>query len=70
MLRRPCLHTTIIKNRRQRVGGLREEAAHAHSTRTTHTANYLLGMPLVSDYLEEGLSLFGLSCEDFEINRL
>ena len=30
----------------------------------------LLGMPLVSDYLEEGLSLFGLSCEDFEINRL
>jgi hypothetical protein len=49
---------------------LREEAARAHSTRTTHTANYLLGMPLVSDYLEQGLSLFGLSCEDFEINRL
>lgn len=49
---------------------LREEAARAHSTRTTHTARYLLGMPLVSDYLEEGLSLFGLSCEDFEINRL
>jgi hypothetical protein len=49
---------------------LREEAARAHSTRTTHTANYLLGMPLVSDCLEEGLSLFGLSCEDFEINRL
>jgi hypothetical protein len=49
---------------------LREEAARAHSTQTTHTANYLLGTPLVSDYLEEGLSLFGLSCEDFEINRL
>ena len=49
---------------------LREEAARAHSTRTTHTANYLLGTPLVSDYLEEGLSLFGQSCEDFEINRL
>jgi hypothetical protein len=49
---------------------LREEAARAHSTRTTHTANYLLGMPLVGDYLEEGLSLFGRSCEDFEINRL
>jgi hypothetical protein len=49
---------------------LREEAARAHSARTTHTANYLLGMPLVSDYLEEGLSLFGQSCEDFEINRL
>ena len=49
---------------------LREEAARAHSARTMHTANYLLGMPLVSDYLEEGLSLFGQSCEDFEINRL
>jgi hypothetical protein len=49
---------------------LREEAGRAHSARTTHTANYLLGMPLVSDYLEEGLSLFGQSCEDFEINRL
>jgi len=49
---------------------LREEAARAHSTRTGHTANYLLGMPLVSDYLEEALSLFGQSCEDFEIDRL
>jgi hypothetical protein len=49
---------------------LREEAARAHSTRTTHTANYLLGTPLLSDQLEEGLSLFEHSCEDFEINRL
>jgi len=49
---------------------LREEAARAHSTRTTQTANYLLGMPLVSDYLEEALSLFGQSCEDFENNQL
>lgn len=49
---------------------LREEAARAHSNRTTHTANYLLGTPLVSDQLEEGLSLFGRSCEEFEVNRL
>jgi hypothetical protein len=35
-----------------------------------NTANYLLGMPLVSDYLEEGLSLFGLSCDEFEANPL
>jgi hypothetical protein len=49
---------------------LREEAARAHSTRTRHTANYLLGTPLLSDQLEEGLSLFGHSCEDFEIDRL
>jgi hypothetical protein len=49
---------------------LREEAARAHSTQTTHTANYLLGTPLLSDQLEEGLSLFGHGCQDFESNRL
>ncbi|HWB45245.1 MAG TPA: DUF3775 domain-containing protein [Hyphomicrobiaceae bacterium] len=49
---------------------LRAEAARAHSTRTTHTANYLLGTPLVADYLEEALSMFGLSCEEYESNRL
>jgi hypothetical protein len=49
---------------------LREEAARAHASRAEQTASYLLGMPLVADYLEEGFSLFGQSCEDFEINRL
>ena len=49
---------------------LREEAARAHVSRAEQTANYLLGMPLAADYLEEGFSLFGQSCEDFEINRL
>jgi hypothetical protein len=39
-------------------------------SRAEQTASYLLGMPLLADYLEEGLSLFGQSCEDFEINRL
>ncbi len=48
---------------------LREEAARAHSTRTTHTADYLLGIPLVGDYLEEGLSMFGHSCSDFLANQ-
>ena len=46
------------------------EPACAHRARTTHSADYLLGMPLLSDQLEEALSLFGQSCEDFEINRL
>jgi hypothetical protein len=46
---------------------VREEAARAHNERT---ALYLLGMPLLSDYLEEGLALLGYSCEPFEINRL
>ena len=46
---------------------IREEAARAHNKRT---AAYLLGMPLLGDFLEEGLSLLGYSCEEFEINRL
>ena len=46
---------------------LRAEALRAHNRRT---ASYLLGMPLLSDYLEEGLAQFGLSCEDVEISHL
>ena len=42
---------------------LRAEAAHAHNRRT---AEYLLGMPLLGDYLEEALSQFGHSVEEFE----
>lgn len=49
---------------------LRAEAARAHSSRATQAAEYLLGIPLLGDYLEEGLSLFGHSCGDFETNRL
>ncbi len=49
---------------------LREEAARAHASHEHHTARYLLGTPLLADYLEEGLSLFGESCEDYEIERL
>lgn len=40
---------------------LRAEAARAHNNRT---ASYLLGMPLLPDYLEEALSQFGISCEE------
>lgn len=46
---------------------LRSAAADAHNERT---AAYLLGTPLLADYLEEGLSQFGRSCEDFEMGRL
>jgi hypothetical protein len=46
---------------------VRAEAARAHNERT---ASYLLGMPLLGDFLEEGLSVLGYSCEDFEIGRL
>lgn len=40
---------------------VREEAARARNQRT---AEYLLGMPLVGDFLEEGLSMPGYSCCD------
>ena len=46
---------------------IRDEAARAHNK---NTAGYLLGMPLLGDFLEEGLSLLGYSCEEFEIGRL
>jgi len=46
---------------------LRAEAARAHNKRT---ASYLLGIPLLSDYLEEALSLFDLSCDDVEMSHL
>lgn len=46
---------------------VRDEAALAHNDRT---ADYLLGTPLLGDFLEEGLSMLGYSCEDFEIGRL
>ena len=46
---------------------VREEAARAHNERTV---SYLLGMPMLGDFLEEGLSMLGYSCEEFEIERL
>lgn len=42
---------------------LRSEALRVHAAQRAKTARYLLGMPLVSEYLEEALSLFGRSCE-------
>ncbi len=50
---------------------IRQEAAPAPIARKRAApARYLLGMPLLGDYLEEGLSMFGKSCEQFEIGRL
>jgi hypothetical protein len=46
---------------------LRGEAEREHSKRT---AAYLLGEPLLADYLEDGLSQFGFSCAEFEMDRL
>ena len=38
----------------------------ARTERTSRTEEYLLGMPLLSDYLEEGLDRLGYSVEDAE----
>jgi Protein of unknown function (DUF3775) len=46
---------------------LRSEAARAHNRRT---AAYLLTMPLLPTYLQDGLAELGLSCEEFEKNNL
>jgi len=46
---------------------LRAEAARAHNKRT---AAYLLGMPLLADHLDEALSQFDRSCDDFEMGHL
>ena len=35
-----------------------------------NVAAYLLGEPMLGDYLEEALSQFGFSCAEFEIGRL
>lgn len=42
---------------------VRAEAADAHNDRT---ADYLLGSPLLADYLSDGLSLLDYSCAKFE----
>lgn len=46
---------------------LHNEAMREHLDRT---AAYLLGQPLASDYLEEGLAQFGFSCAEFERGHL
>jgi hypothetical protein len=45
----------------------RAQAAAAHNNRT---ADYLLGLPLLSEFLEDALTDAGRSCEDEELGRL
>jgi len=46
---------------------LRSEAARAHNRRT---ASYLLAMPLLPNYLQDGLAELGFFCEEFERDNL
>lgn len=42
----------------------------ARDARSDHTADYLLGMPQLGDYLEEALSQLGFFCDEEEIGHL
>jgi hypothetical protein len=49
---------------------LEEALATARAERTNRTHEYLLGMPLLPDYLEEALERLGYSVEDAEDDAL
>jgi hypothetical protein len=51
-------------------GSFAQARQEAEDMRERHIPRYLLGTPLLGDYLEEGLSQLGYSLEGFEVNRL
>ena len=57
-----------------RGDGMKDEWAdlvqQAKDSRSDHTAEYLLGIPLLGDYLEEALSQLGHSFDEYEMGRL
>jgi hypothetical protein len=52
-----------------RIGEWKEALAVARSEHNNRTGQYLLGLPLLGDYLEEGLNEFGESIVDMEDSR-
>jgi hypothetical protein len=48
------------------AGNWREALRQAEQTADANLTNYLVGTPLLGDYLEEGAAALGLSLEDFE----
>jgi hypothetical protein len=48
----------------------REALTEARAQHNKRTAEYLMGLPLLGDYLEEGLAAFGLNCEAFDEGRM
>ena len=42
----------------------------ARDQHNKRTAEYLVGLPLLGDYLEEGLAAFGENCEAFDMGRM
>lgn len=50
--------------------GWEEAFTTAQERHNDHTAEYLLGIPLLADLLQNGLNEFGLSCSDYEKEHL
>lgn len=48
----------------------RAARAQAASIPPRDRSRYLIGTPLLGDYLEQGMSEFGYSCEEYEMDRL
>lgn len=48
----------------------REARALARERHRRRSADYLMGMPTLGDFLEEGFTQLGHSCEEFEVGRL
>jgi hypothetical protein len=44
--------------------------AEARDVVDAHFVDYLIGIPMLGDYLEEGFTAFGHSCADVEMGRL
>ncbi len=47
-----------------------EALTEAQDTVSGSFASYLVGTPLLGDYLDEGYAALGYSCEEYEIGRL
>lgn len=52
------------------IGDWQEARAQAAAAHNDRTADYLLGLPLLSEFLEDALSDCGLSCADEDLGRL
>ena len=50
--------------------GWENAKAQARERQRRDSADYLVGIPTLGDFLEEGLAALGHSCEEFEMNRL
>lgn len=46
------------------IDGWGDLLSEIRDVRERHTVDYLLGTPMLGDYLEEGLAAFGHSCEE------